>query len=234
MKYRRLIALFFALLLILCACKGGSDVRVSEKALARLREEYPYNDQKNEVLGQYYIPSEFYTFEGYIGRESNDLGVVVEIIGDWYDVYAYDVSIYDDPELDAMTPPGAGDFHYRVIDAEVTRVLWGALSEGDTITLSFGPAQRSENLGLEDIYVEGQRLICLAASFPDNPFDLENLCRTSKDYTYYITKNDVVLSVVSFEGADVASGMYLETFAQQAAQIRAELTVQPEPPAVTE
>ncbi len=203
------------LLFALCACASEPQPeRVSDEELAQLREQYPYNDKTPGVLGQLSeITTGITTFEEYANRETLDTVVALEVIGDWYYLDG-SISVYGDEALDAYAPSWASTMEHKVIDAKVEKVLWGnsELQKGDIVTLSFGSTRVSEGRDNESVFLPGERYVCLMQDFYDNIYQKEGLYRASKDYTYYLTEQDVLISVTSILGADDASGMYLDAF----------------------
>ena len=125
---------------------------------------------------------------------------------------------YDDEELNNIVlekSPSIANITWRVRDVKIEKVLWGGedLKKADTITLGFGAGVVTGGQGLETVFRVGDRFVCFLIDWRNrDTFNSETLFVTSKDHLFYVTKDDVVLSVTSVAGADEVSGLYLNSF----------------------
>ena len=100
-------------------------------------------------------------------------------------------------------------------DVKVSEVLWGGegINKGDIITLGFGSTLITDGLDIEKVFQIGNRFVCFLEDWRNAEiFHHESLFVTTKDHLFYISKDEVVLSVTSVPGADEASGLYLNSF----------------------
>lgn len=219
MKRNQLFVAALSLLLLLAACAQAPEEpaaprgdRVTDAQLAELREEYPCVDSLYGVAVQYAPAQEEQTFAEFYANGSVTAVVEVTLAEEWYDVGGA-VSIFGDEEKDAYLPQ-FGTATYHVIDAEIEQVLWGGedLAAGETITLSFGSTLLNSPSRQEAAFVAGERYVMIVQEWPDNPAGAPHFYRAGENASFYLTDDDVVLSVSSQAAAEEASGLYLDTF----------------------
>lgn len=195
MRWKHMALSVLALLLLFSACAPKAE-RVSDEELKALRKQYPYNDATSEVVDGVTPHQAYPDFDAWIYREDPffiHAVVVLEPVGAGY-------------VLDGLVD-------VFVHDAKIEKVLWTkeTVKAGDNITLSLAPKIGSYGMELETVYVEGQKLVCVLFE-PNKDYGVEDFFVTTKEYTLYLTKDDVVLSVSSAGGPDSVSGMYLHAF----------------------
>lgn len=195
MRRNKCILCFLAFLLLFSACAPKAE-RVSDEELKALRKQYPYNDATSEFVDGATPHQAYPDFDAWIYREDPffiHAVVVLEPVGEWY-------------VLDSLVDVLARD-------AKIKEVLWtkGNLKAGDRVSLGVAAHFGSYGMELEKVYAEGQKLVCILYE-PNKEYGVPNFFHTTKEYTLYLTKDDVVLSVSSAGGPDSVSGMYLHAF----------------------
>jgi len=224
-KNRSLLRLCCCLCIILIcfltACTP-KQAKISEAELVQLRKQYPYNDAISTVAQMTPWDIVYPTFDSLLGVYNQRVNhkfyaaVVLEMTGDWYSSSCY-VAPYDDEALNKIVTektPSIGHFTWELHDAVIKQVLWGGegLEEGDTIALGFGSTLYVGGMELDAIYLSGNRYVCFLAEESENALPVEDLYSTAKTHTWYLTQQDVLVSVTSKPGQDVVSGMYLSAF----------------------
>ena len=192
MRQNKFIICILVFLLLFSACAPKAE-RVSDEELKALRKQYPYNDATSEVVDGVTPQQAYPDFDAWIYREDPFVihaVVILESEGEWHVL---------DSAVDALAR-----------DAKIREVLWtkGNLKAGDKVTLGLGPYIVSQ---LEKVYAEGEKLVCILFE-PHKDHGVPNYFLTAKEYTLYLTKDDVLLSVSSAGGPDSVSGMYLHAF----------------------
>ena len=195
MRRNKYIICILVFLLLFSACAPKAE-RVSDEELKALRKQYPYNDAVNEVVD--WIPADlaYPDFASWIYREepfSIHTVAVLKPVGEWTE------------------PNHSSDPVLR--EAKIEEVLWtrGSVKTGDGVKLSLGSKFTSYGMEFEKVYAEGERLVCILFERPD-AYGEESVFAAGKAYTFYLTKQDVLLSVSSAPGPDSVSGMYLHAF----------------------
>ena len=182
------ILLCLLALLLLCGCTED-PARVSAEELAALRARYPYSD---EVAHPLHTPDEtlcpdFQTYLSYFNEPYSDPS-------------AYTLAVIDltgDRFLNG-TPR---------MRAKAEQILWGDdLTAGEEFYLNFG---LHADDGMYEIFQKGARLVCFLKTQPNS-----DSLFVSKDRTWYLTEDNVVLSIFSVRGLDETSGLYLDAFAE--------------------
>lgn len=213
------IAWFLLALLLLCSCASPKPERVTEAELAALRAQYPYNNTPPSIADMASYRDTYPTLEKLLELNNADgptfcAVAVLKMKGDWYEIST------DFPEYPDWTDtlfPSNRNITWTVRDAKVQQILWGGkdLKKGDTITLGFGSSIMTFGAELELVYRTGEELVCFLFDARNLEFvGGENLYSTSKAHTFFLSKEDVVLSVSDAKGPDSVSGMYLHAFAQ--------------------
>lgn len=193
MRWKHMALSVLAFLLLFSACAPKAE-RVSDEELKELRKQYPYNDATSEFVDGVTPHQAYPDFDAWIYRADPffiHAVVVLEPEGEWR-------------ELDN----GWHDVLAR--DAKIKEVLWtkGSLKAGDKVTLGLGMYLKYQ---VEKVYAEDKTLVCILFE-PQKDHGLPNYFLTPKEYTLYLTKDDVLLSVSSAGGPDSVSGMYLHAF----------------------
>jgi len=193
MRWKHMALSVLALLLLFSACAPKAE-RVSDEELKELRKQYPYNDATSEFVDGVTPHQAYPDFDAWIYRADPffiHAVVVLEPEGEWHEL--------DNGRLDVLAR-----------DAKIKEVLWtkGSLKAGDKVTLGLGFYLEYQ---LEKVYAEDETLVCILFE-PQKDHGLPNYFLTLKEYTLYLTKDDVVLSVSSAGGPDSVSGMYLHAF----------------------
>lgn len=195
MRRNKYIICILVFLLLFSACAPKAE-RVSDEELKALRKQYPYNDATSEVVDGVTPQQAYPDFDAWIYRGDPFIihaVVVLEPEGEWHVL---------DSTVDVLTH-----------DAKIKEALWtkGNLKAGDKVALGLGPKFASYGMELEKTYVEGEKLVCILFE-PYKDHGVPNYFQTAKEYTLYLTKDDVLLSVSSAGGPDSVSGMYLHAF----------------------
>ena len=207
---RKTIALLIALLIIIfCACQkqletANNQDRVSEETLRELRKEYPYCDDYGSV-DQIGIKS----MEDI--REKNVRAVIVfEPCGGWEFQYMH-LQPFEE-EVDWVRSTYEGVF----LPIHVISVLWkdDSFSQNENLTLYFGADFYAEECRVFEAFVEGEKYVGYVIDLGENaPLANEpDLYVVSKNGAYYLTDEQVIISICSWPGIDECSGMYLNTF----------------------
>lgn len=193
MRWKHMALSVLAFLLLFSACAPKAE-RVSDEELKELRKQYPYNDATSEFVDGVTPHQAYPDFDAWIYRADPffiHAVVVLEPEGEWHEL--------DNGWLDVLAR-----------DAKIKEVLWtkGSLKAGDKVTLGLGFYLEYQ---LEKVYAEDETLVCILFE-PQKDHGLPNYFLTLKEYTLYLTKDDVVLSVSSAGGPNSVSGMYLHAF----------------------
>lgn len=211
-----LAALVLALLLLAgCAPRTGS---VSAEELAQLRETYPVDNAFLALSQSTKTNDEVWpTFQDLAYYNDFYAVAILEMKGDWYTVTNTGVKMYDDDRLNNTIPGANRGLKWEAHDAVVQEILWGGeeLEAGDTVTLGFGDVIVTAGDFLSRTYVPGGRYICFLAERDELGFNIEHFYATAKPVSYYLTDQDVVLSIMDFAGAEECSGLYLRTFEER-------------------
>ena len=221
------LLLLLALLLLASCARAPKPERVSEEELAHLRLEFPCNDARSSLAMSMDPKKAYPTFEKLLGidnpyLEMPDFYAVVAIRmteDDWYTL-GESVQPFQDAALNEQAQQRTPDLFqivWPVHDAVVEQVLWGGedLEPGDTITLGFGADGYVGGMQLERCYFADGRYVCFLLDRRDSSFHCDRLFSSSKNYTYYLSDQDVLASMTSTPGLDECSGMYLDAFAER-------------------
>lgn len=223
---RSFLVLFSLLLLASCAPVPQAE-RVSDEELKHLRQEFPCNDARSSLALSMDPEKAYPTFEKLLGIDNPylkmpDFYAVVAIRmteDDWYTL-GESVQPFQDAELNEQAQQRTPDL-FRIVwpvhDAVVEQVLWGGedLEPGDTITLGFGADGYVGGMELERCYFADGRYVCFLLDRRDSSFHCDTLFSSSKNYTYYLSDENVIVSMTSVPGLDECSGMYLDAFTER-------------------
>ena len=205
-------SLIFSLLLLASCARAPKPERVSEEELAHLREEYPISDELSPVASYDFDP--FQTWEGMAQKTTPYTVVVLEITGN-----RFVNTIYASPFSNAQANAAVGlqRLDGQFIPAKVLKCLGGEfeLKEGDKIALGFGANVVAPPAILDAAYQAGNRYVCILkdVSSLNLGYTVENAYLATKYQTFYLTDNDVLLTMTSHLAClNECSGMYLDTF----------------------
>lgn len=233
---KRILALVLSLLL-LCSCAAAPKAgRVSEEKLAKLREQYPYRVVNYTLyvpegadyhpLGDYDLSQLFYQYFHPIKRECGVAAVEIQSEPYYKTVhkdYPGKFKDLDDfmkqyPDLDERTANLIFDEGSLYVDALATEVICGnsALPAGEHFDLAItGSAMAFEPENILAHYAKGTRLVCFLASKQGAGVHAVNAHATALEFSWYLTKDDVVLSSTQDPGPEAVSGLYFESFKQE-------------------
>ena len=233
---KRILALILALLL-LCSCAAAPKTgRVSEEKLAKLREQYPYRDVDYTLYvpkgayfqhpGEYDLSFRFYQYIYLYEREFTVAAVEIQSEPYYKTVhkdYPGKFKDLDDfmqqyPDLNESTAKLIFDEGSLYVDALATEVICGnsALPAGELFDLAItGAAMDFEPENTLALYAKGSRLVCFLTPRPGAGIHTTNAHTTALEATWYLTKDDVVLSSTQGPGPEAVSGLYLESFKQE-------------------
>ena len=215
MKRASTALLLLLTLLLLASCAAApKPERASEEELARLREEYPISDELSPVASYDFDPCQ--TWEGLAETTSPHTIVVVEITGD-----RFVNTIYASPFSNAQANAAIGlqRLDGQFFPAKVLKCLGGEfeLKKGDEIALAFGANGIAPPAILDAAYQTGNRYVCFLKDISDlkTSYTVENMYRATKYQTFYLTDDDVLLTMTSYIACmNECSGMYLDAFEQ--------------------
>ncbi|MBR2782174.1 MAG: hypothetical protein IKE00_02425 [Oscillospiraceae bacterium] len=222
-----IVAILVLVFSFLTGCSISSTSASNPKTVEQLREEYGYFDEQGTFSNS--IPNElvYPTFETLMGI-NNKYGITrdfyavvsIEICSDWYEISKRERPFNEDSinEQIIEATPSITQIVWPVVDAKVVDVLWGSndLKKDDIITLGFGSKTYISGMQLEKVYKQGEKLVCFLV---ENDFGYANMYSTGRLYTYFLTEDDIVMSVTSTPGADECSGMSLDAFVQKFSEL---------------
>lgn len=223
--YTRFIVLFIFILLIslICACESQpTNTRISDEELSQIRGKYPYNDTDSALAVMESAQQAYPNFDAFMYEDSEKkipkdfrAVVVLKIVEKTDDIRRQVNKVQSDEasSFAAQKTPGFNQVDIEAYDAVIEKILWkkADINVGDRITIGLGTTLITYGMELEKVYVEGEKLVCFLVE-PYNDYGKEGLFATSKAYTFYLTKKNVLLSVSSAPGPDSVSGMYLDAF----------------------
>ena len=216
-RWLMVLAIVLAITSILSACTPSlEDGRVTSESLAKLRKQYPYRDG-NTATGQIESYDQMFpTFEDLAKSLVGNVQAVVilELTGDWYAATNTEIRPSSDEELNLALPGGNCGLTWVLHDAVVEKVLWGGedINANDKITLGFGSLLATSGQDVESSYVKKQKYVCILEDRSEMNLGTDTLFGVGKLYTYYLTRQDIVLSLSSAKCQDDNSGLTLTAF----------------------
>ena len=227
---RKLLCLLAALMLLSACAQEPRPERVTDEELAALREDYPvveygYGSLSNGPSLETLVESGLYTTPESLMADPEHpyyAAVIVTLQGEWRQLTGY-ASPFGDPVWDEALPSSAGQITWEVLDAEIDEILWGGegLAVGDTITVGFGDVGFLGAYPLEETFLPGGRYVFFLT--PSTIFD-EPAYGAARSSAYYLTGDDVALSVENLPGAEALSGYYLPAFRGELQQMLQDIT----------
>jgi len=238
---KRILALILALLLLCSCAQAPKTGKMSEKNLENLREKYPYLDvhplRHLETIPEeadYHYPDGYWDlselFNDAISYDELFLVAAIEIQSEPYyktihKDYPGTFKDLDDfmqqyPDLSLSTATLIFEQGSMYVDALITEVLCGnsSLKVGETFDLTNSYWFWGQNFeDIMSLYAKGNRLVCylVQPASVSAGIHANNAHWTSEYFTWYLTKDDVVLSIHQGPGPDSFSGLYLESFKQE-------------------
>ncbi len=193
------IGLCVLIVLLISGCKTSNAAeRIPPEELEQLRLVYPYND-KNRIQEEF---APITQFEDLSALQNN------------YDRPAFDAvicAVYGETEI-------IGNSVFASVTVE--KALWGGkeLQAGDDVFIGLGnPLTSYKRRDYEHCFFPGQRYV-LMVNRAESEY-VGTYYPTNKYTAYYVTEDDIILSVTSEPGIDECSGMTVSAFQKMCSDV---------------
>ena len=213
MKHRFIAGFLFCIVLMLTSCSAErADTRLSNEEVASLRTNFPYNDvdyslSDRDILEHFTDLSRYQTI---LDRPAIEAVLVVTLNGDPFSDVENDNAPFDEQSDHAPASPTnlTGNFCM----ATVEKTLWGEEVEaGSLITVGLGSKPLAEALDYKSCFCPGQRYVLLVNQAQND--SIGSFYAATKYAAFYLTEDDILMSITSDPGMDECSGMTAAAFA---------------------
>lgn len=214
MKKRLIAVIILCLAVLLSSCSTDNPQnKLSKTELEELRTEFPYNDVDN-TLEDRIVLEHFQDLSKYqnnsLNRPAIDAVIIVTLTGEMFSEKAKEVLPFRENTSDSPPAPTTlvGNYCFAIVED----ILWGGIESevGEEVVIGLGSSLRAEGLDYKHCFIPGQRYVMLVNQSENDSIGV--FYPTSKYASYYLTDDDILLSITSEPGFDECSGLTVLAF----------------------